>query len=239
MDASELTSEDDSANRAGYYNYFGNFNAGGYSAAPQINQYDPFQSYSRPNPPSQYSNMPGNNNNNMISNMPGLGLFQTKRRTSRYGKYNYFPASTASREKNLESPRRGPNVNRTPFYTGSEDESGVISESSISSKPFYHRNDSIDEEKYHPRQFNIPAENNPFSFAQMFFPNMENISSATKSNADTGTPFFEPQDKDYELGSGFDENKLSYIFGGGVRFRNLKEGGKDEPDSTELPPGLH
>jgi len=235
MDASELTSEDDMSNR-GYYNYFGNFNSG---YAPQTGQYDPFQDYSRPNP-NQYSQFPSNanTNNNMISNMPGLGLFQTKRRTSRYGKYNYFPAPTSTREKNLESPRRGPNVNRTPFYTGSEDESGVISESSIASKPFYHRNDSIDEEKHYPRQFNAPAENNPFSFAQMFFPNMENVSSATKSNADTGTPFFEPQEKDYELGSGFDEKKLSYIFGGGVRFRDLKEG-KDEPDSSELPPGLH
>ena len=54
--------------------------------------------------------------------------------------------------------------------------------------------------------------------------------------ADPATPFFEKERGD----SGFDEKNLNYIFGGGVRFRNLKEGEKnEEPDSSELPPGLH
>ena len=85
------------------------------------------------------------------------------------------------------------------------------------------------------RTFNVRNENNPVSFAQMFFPNIENVSSVTKSN-DPETPFFENEN---DIG-GIDERKLNYFFGAGVRFRNLKEGEKnEEPDSSELPPGLH
>ena len=188
-----------------------------------------FQDYPRQGNSGHYGYF--SNHNDFLGNMPGLGLFQTKRKTSRYDKYTSFPASTR-----MESPKRKLNINRTPFYTGSEDESGVISESSISSKPFYNHFE-IDEEKTPSRAFNFPKENHPYSFAQVFFPNMEHVSPAgTNSNAET--PFFEKEAPNYEMG--FDESKLNYLFGGGVRFRNLEGGqGTEDPNSSELPPGLH
>ena len=140
LENSEVTSEDDTKN---VYNYFGNYRPVFNPIESNFPQNDTMQSSSF----NQYGSILPNNN--IQAGSFGLGLFQTKRRTSRYDKYNYFPTSSSvPKERITESPKKVPNVNRTPFFTGSEDESGVISESSVSSKPFYGQHDlSADEDR--------------------------------------------------------------------------------------------
>ncbi len=214
-----MTSDDEK----GFYNYFGNY---------RRNEQIPF------NQPAQFSfGYPpsfSNNNEDFINHAPGLGLFQTKRSTSRYSGYDYFPPSQMNREKYINSPKKKMSLNKPAFYTGSEDESGVISESSMSSKPFQNRFE-VDEERITTKP-SVNRENNPYSFAHLFFPNMDHV-SPIGHKVPAKSHFFEKEEENF---GGFDEKKLNDLFSGGVRFRNLQGGQEiEDMESSELPPGLH
>ena len=231
---SENTSEDEGPRGLyGYFNYHSVFGHQNPEPTREIRQVSSSKSQTNP-----YFK-----NDDLFTNTPGLGLFQTKRDSSRYNQYSYFPTLIQEREQETSS-RKQPLVNRSPFFTGSEDESGFFSESSVSSKHF---NDFRSGDEFQPKKtFNLPNENNPFSFAKLFFPGLDNIAQPAKEESSAINKYFDKaqniftkkEDDENEQDESQNTNELNYFFGGGIRYRGLTEA-DDDQNSSNLPPGLH
>lgn len=204
------TSEPTSEEETHFYGYFGGYKP------PVFNNDQTKQSQTS----DRMVNSQIYRNDDLLANTPGLGLFQTKREGSRYSQNLYFPF-THERETEAQPKKQPVITNSNPFFTGSEDESGVISESSVSSKQLYHK--ERDETYNQNKRFNFPAENK----FPLFFPGLNNQNLGAQENYDQSSQ---------SNPNPISDSGLNFFFGPGIRHRNPTN---SNSGSSNLPPGLH
>ena len=136
----------------------------------------------------------------ILSKTPGIGLFSTNREKKASNYQSFFSFNSPKQEPRHTSPKGKEGYDQ--FVTGSEDDSGFFSETSLPPNSFTRPNFSLNNE-YYPNA-DRPDKNSPFptlpnenvNLTKLFFPNLDVIGKKDPKQA-SGMYEFENSD-DFE-----------------------------------------